>query len=86
MKEYIDILDKNGKQKKAKVIFRFHDEENNKFYIVYKYNNEYFAAKYNNVIGTSNLDTNLNNEELKVLEKLLNKITEVYFYEKNFYE
>ncbi len=77
MQEYIDILDKNGKTKKAKVIFRFHDEENNNFYIVYKHNNEYFAAKYDDVVGTSNLDTNLNSKELETLEKLLNKIPEV---------
>ena len=74
MKEYIDILDKDGNSKKAEVIFRFRDEENNVFYIVYQYNNEYFAAKYDDIIGTSKLDTNLNNNELEMLEKLLNKL------------
>ncbi len=76
MQEYIDILDRNGKTKKAKVIFRFHDKENNIFYIVYKYNDEYFAAKYDDVVGNSSLDTNLNSKELETLEKLLNKIPE----------
>ena len=52
MEEYIDILDKNGKTKKDKVIFRFHDEEKNNFYIVYNHNNECFATKYYDVIGT----------------------------------
>lgn len=74
MKEYIDILDKDGNSKKAEVIFRFRDEENNVFYIVYQHNNEYFAAKYDDIIGTSKLDTNLNNKELEMLEKLLNKL------------
>ncbi len=74
MKEYIDILDKDGNSKKAEVIFRFRDEENNVFYIVYQYNNEYFAAKYDDIIGTSKLDANLNNKELEMLEKLLNKL------------
>lgn len=73
MKEYIDILDKNGKTKKVEVIFRFQNEENNKFYIVYKYNEEFFAAKYDDVIGTSKLDTNLSSKELELLEKILNK-------------
>lgn len=77
MKEFIDILDKNGNSKKAEVIFRFHDKENNIFYLVYECNNEYFAAKYDDVIGTSKLDTNLNSKELEILEKLLNKIPEV---------
>lgn len=76
MKEYIDITEKNGKKKKVEVIFRFRDEENNTFYIVYKHNNEYFAAKYDDVVGTSNLNTDLNKEELAMLEALLNKITE----------
>lgn len=77
MKEFIDILDKNGNSKKAEVIFRFHDQENNVFYIVYSYNNEYFAAKYDDVIGTSKLDSNLNKKELEMLEELLNKMPEV---------
>lgn len=76
MKEYIDIFDKNGNSKKAEVILRFRDEENNNYYIVYKYNDEFFAAKYDDVVGTSKLDTNLNSKELEVLEELLNKITE----------
>lgn len=76
MKEYIDIFDKNGNSKKAEVVLRFRDEENNNYYIVYKYNDEFFAAKYDDVVGTSKLDTNLNNKELEVLEELLNKITE----------
>lgn len=77
MNEYIDILDKNGKTKKGEVVFRFRDEENNIFYIVYKYNDKYFAAKYDDIVGTSKLDANLNNRELEMLEKLLNKMTVV---------
>lgn len=74
MGEFIEILDKNGKSKKAEIIFRFRNEENSTFYIVYKCNNEYFAAKYDDVIGISKLDTNLSNEELEILEKMLNKL------------
>lgn len=77
MKEYIEITEKDGTKKNVEVVFRFHDEENNTFYLVYKHNNEYFAAKYDDIIGTSSLNTNLNNEELKVLESLLNQIPEV---------
>jgi len=73
-KEYIEIFEKNGKVKKVEVCFRFRDEENNKFYIVYKYNNEYFAAKYDDILGISNLDTNLDEKELLVLEKYLNEL------------
>ncbi len=76
MKEFIDITENNGNTKKAEVILRFRDEENDNYYIVYKYNNEYFAAKYDDVVGTSKLDTNLNDEELKILEELLNKLPE----------
>ena len=76
MKENIEILDKNGKTKTAEVEFRFHDEEKNLFYIVYKVNNEYFAAKYDDVVGTSKLDTNLDDKELEMLEKELNAIEE----------
>lgn len=74
MKEQINIFDKDGNMKKVQIVFRFHDKENDKFYIVYEYNNEFFAAKYDDIIETSKLDTNLNDEELKVLEKLLNEI------------
>ena len=74
MQEYIDILDRDGNKKKAKVIFRYHNEENNNYYIVYMYNNEYFAAKYDDVIGTSKLDTNLNDLEIKTLDNMLDKI------------
>ncbi len=77
MKEVIDIKDKNGNSKKAEVILRFKDEENNNFYIIYRYNDEYFAAKYDDVIGTSQLDTNLTDKELEILEGLLNKLPEV---------
>lgn len=76
MKEFIEILDKNGKTKTAEVEFRFHDEENNFFYIVYKVDNEYFAAKYDDVVGTSKLNTNLDDNELEMLEKQLNSIEE----------
>lgn len=77
MKEFINISDKNGKLKKAEVILRTHNQENNNFYIVYNYDDEYFAAKYEDVIGTSKLDTNLNDKELELLEELLNKVLEV---------
>lgn len=76
MKEYIDIFDKDGNSKKAEVILRFRDEDNNNYYIVYKYNNELFAAKYDDIIGTSRLDTNLSNKELELLEGILSKIGE----------
>lgn len=77
MKEQIEILDKNGNKKIAEVIFRFRDEQNNTFYIVYKHNDEFFAAKYDDVVGTSKLDTNLTEKEFKVLEKFLNQMPEV---------
>lgn len=74
MKEHIEITDKNGNKKTAEVEFRFHDEEKNLFYIVYKVNDEYYAAKYDDVVGTSKLDTELNDEELKMLENQLNEM------------
>jgi len=76
VKEFIEVLDKNGKTKTAEVEFRFHDEEKNLFYIVYKAENEYFAAKYDDIVGTSKLDTNLDTNELEMLEKQLNSIEE----------
>lgn len=77
MKEYIDILDKNGNAKQAEIVFRMQDEESKQCYIVYEYSNEYFAAKYNDVLGTSALNTNLNAKELAMLEEALNEIPEV---------
>ena len=76
MDEFIDIKEKNGTIKKAKVIFRVYNEKKDNYYIVYKYNEEYFAAKYQDVVGTSKLDTNLNNKEIGELEKILNNIEE----------
>ena len=77
MDKYIEIYDKDGKTKKAEVIFRFKDEENNNHYIVYKHNRDYFAAKYDDIIGKSSLNTDLNAKELEILEKLLNEMTEL---------
>ena len=76
MKEYINILDVNGKNKKAQVIIRYYNDETKLYYIVYKIDNSYYAAKYDDVIGTSKLDTNLSNEEIEKLEKLLNNMEE----------
>jgi hypothetical protein len=76
VKEFIEVLDKNGKTKTAEVELRFHDEKKNLFYIVYKVENEYFAAKYDDIVGTSKLDTNLDDKELEMLEKQLNSIEE----------
>lgn len=77
MQEYIDIVDKNGKVKKSKVIFRLQDKETNNVYIVYDYENQYYAAKYDDTIGLVNLDTNLRQEEIVLLEELLNNSPEV---------
>ncbi len=76
MKEYIDITEKNGNVKKVEVVFRLHDEKSNVFFIVYKNENEYFAAKYEDVIGISKLDTNLSEEEINMLESNLNEVEE----------
>ena len=83
MKEYIDIEDKNGNFKKAEVIFRFHDKKSGCFFIVYKYENDYFAAKYEDIIGISKLDTNLSAEEIDMLEKALNEIEDNNYEENN---
>ena len=76
MKEYIDIKDKNGNTKKVEVVFRFHNEKLDNYYLVYKHNNEYFALKYKDELGENIIDTNLSKEELSELVELLNNIPE----------
>ncbi len=73
MEETIEINDKNGNRKKAQVILRLKDEKTNYYYIVYFVNGEYFAAKYDNIIGESKLDTNLTEEEIIALESIINE-------------
>ena len=75
MEEYIDIKNKFGKTEKAKVILRYHDEKNDKYYLVYELNNTYYAAKYEDKIGTCLMDNNLTKEELASLETILNSIS-----------
>lgn len=72
LKEFIEINDKNGNVKTAEVVFRYNDVNNNLYYILYQYNDEVYAAKYDNVLGLSNLDTNLSDEELNMLQKIFN--------------
>ena len=74
MKEYIDIKDKYGNIKKCQVIMRYHNETNDKYYIIYENNNTYYAAKYEDKIGETIMDTNLSKEETSTLEQLLNNI------------
>lgn len=73
MKEIIRITDKDGIVREAEVALRYYDKENDKYYIVYEHSKQLFAAKYEDVIGTSKLDTNLSQEEIRMLEKLLNE-------------
>ena len=74
MKENIEVTDINGNKKKANVECKLFDEKSNKYYIVYSVNGEYFSAKYDNVIGYSNLDTILSEEEIVALEYLVNEM------------
>lgn len=72
MKDYVEIIDNNGVIKRYEVIIRFYSEDNDTNYIVYKNNDEYYAAKYDEKTDISKMDTSLNEEELNTLEKLLN--------------
>ncbi len=76
MKEIIEVTDINGNKKNANVECKLYDEKSNKYYIVYSINGEYFSAKYENVIGYSNLDTNLSEEEIVALEHLIKDMKE----------
>ncbi len=73
-KELIEIQTRNGEVKQALVIFRFRKEDDGQCYIVYKYKEDYFAAKYNDVVGMSEMDTDLNSEEIEMLEVMLNDL------------
>lgn len=73
MREIIKVTDKYGNVKKAKVALRYYDQEQNKYYIIYEHSKKLFAAKYEDIIGTSKLDTNLSQEEIIKLEKILNE-------------
>ena len=74
MEEYIDIKEKSGNIKKCQVILRYHDETSDKYYIIYEKDNTYYAAKYEDKIGETTMDTNLTKEETAMLEQLLNNI------------
>ena len=76
MKEYIDIKNKYGNIKKVEIVFRFHNEKLDKYYLVYRYNNEYFALKYKDKLGENVINTNLSKEELSELVELLNNMPE----------
>ena len=74
MREYIEIVDKFGNKKRVEVYLRTYDEESNNYYIVYIYNDEYFVAKYDDVVGVSKLNTDLSQLEIEKIEKLLNEV------------
>lgn len=78
-KDYVEIIDSNSYIKKCEVIIRFYSEDNDTHYIVYKDNEDYYAAKYDDKVGLSKMNTSLDKEELDNLEKLLN----CYIGEKN---
>ncbi len=73
MKEKINVKNNKG-YRYCEVVLRYHNEETDKYYIIYKDNDNYCAAKYEDVVGSSKLDTNLSKEEIEALEDLLNKV------------
>ena len=74
MNETIEVTDKFGNTKKVQVIIKYHDKDTNNNYIVYQYNDEYFAAKYDDIVGQTKLNSDLSDKEIEALEKLLNKV------------
>lgn len=75
MKEYIDIYDANGNAKKMEIMFTCNNDGKN--YIVYKdTDGTLYAAKYNDNVEITDLDTNLSADELNKLNEVYSKIKE----------
>lgn len=68
----IYITNKFGKEEKMQVLFTYKNNKTLIDYIVYQdKNGEIYAAKYDSNKTLSNLDTNLSQQELDILEKIL---------------
>lgn len=73
MKDYIYVYDESGKKEKMEVVFTYNDLRKKINYIVYrslKKKNEFFAARYNPNKSISEIETNLCDEEKKMIESL----------------
>lgn len=74
-KEYIVINTKDGIKKHAELITKFKIEDFGD-YVIYKLEDEYYAAKYKFDGQNTKLDNNLNNYEQEVLNKIFSKLNE----------
>ena len=75
MKDYIEIELENKEKIKAEVVTIFKLENYVYNYIIYKYENHYYIAKY---IGEDiiNLNTNLTENEMKLSQAILEGVME----------
>lgn len=75
MKDYIEIELENKEKIKAEVVTIFKLENYAYNYIIYKYENHYYIAKY---IGEDiiNLNTNLTENEMKLSQAILEGVME----------
>ena len=70
-KNYIKIINENGEEINCELILKYYDKTNNKNYIVYKKYDEYYAARFNDVLGRDALDTDLSDDEINKLNEIL---------------
>ncbi len=75
--EYLDIKDREGALKRVKVVLKYKDDNSKLCYMVYEYEDEYFACKYKDILGEVEIDTDLTSEELEALQKLCDKMGDI---------
>lgn len=68
---FTKIIKKNGEEINCEIILKYYDEKNNKNYLVYKIAENYYVAKFQDVLGCAILDTNLTEKELSDITKIL---------------
>jgi len=65
----------DGTTLEVEIVMTFKLEDfNDDDYVIYKSNNEYYAAKYFEVDGNTNLITDLSEEEKKSLSKIFERL------------
>ena len=71
MKDYIEIIDDDGKEETYELVSTFNIEGYSSNYVVYKNidSDKYYLAKYNGM-NMSELDTDLSDEEIKLARAL----------------
>ena len=72
--KYLSIVEKNGTKKQVKEILRYHDDKSQNNYLIYQDKENYYACKYEDKLGLVQIDTNISEEEIKLLENILDEV------------